>query len=802
MLKRTLGLGMAVCLLFVSLGVQAATPFVVDDIRVEGVRRISEGTVFNYLPISVGDEVDGARAGEAIRSLFDTGFFEDVELRRDGDTLVVVLEERPSIRNFSVAGNKELKDDDLDPLLRQLGLTEGRVLDRSILKEVTQELHNQYYARGKYGVKVNVSVEDVAERQVDVDIDIQEGERARIRAINIVGNEAFSEEDLLDEFELRTPNLLSFYRRDDRYAAESLIGDLESLRSYYMDRGYAAFALNATQVSLSPDKKDVYITLGVEEGGLYTITDIEVAGDTIIPKDRLARLVVVQPGSIFNRGLLTQSADNMTTALGAFGYSFARADPIPEFDHENNEVSITFLVDQGQRVYVRNINFLGTEKTNDEVFRREMRQLESGWVNNTGIERSKIRLQRLPFVEEVEIEDNPVPGVPDQVDLDVTVQERPPGNFNFGLGFSDSRGVILSAGVSHSNFLGRGDQVQAQVSNSNIRKQLSLSHTDPYITPDGVSRQVSLFYRDSQSLVVSGSNFDLNTAGIGVTFGYPISEYSRVSIGAAYSDSTVLASQLSSFQVQDFVAVNGDSVLEPVFDQFGNFLFTRGGAAFKAYELQLGWQRDTRNRAIFADRGMRTELTMDYTLPFSDIEYLVVRGRHRQYFPITENWALMLNSEIGIGRALGDTSDIPPFKNFFAGGPDSIRGYRESWLGPRDSRLRPYGGNTLVSTQLELIVPIPDKLKNSMRFSVFYDIGGVFYEDDRQVFFDPVTGSPIDYSFDTSELRRSYGIAAVWLAPMGAMKFSYAFPVNPFPGSSIRPADEVERFQFSISNVF
>jgi outer membrane protein insertion porin family len=776
--------------------------FSVQEIRVEGLRRISDGTLLNYLPVQVGDVIGSQRTQEALRALFATGFFNDVELRRVGDALLVVVEERPGIRSFSFDGNRDIEDEELENLLRSLGLAEGRILDRAVLLNIEREFASQYYSRGKYGAQVETEVTDVGDNQVDVQIHIAEGLRAQIRRINIVGNTVFDDDELMGQMELSEPNWLSFYSRDDRYSSEALVGDLEVIRSYYMDRGYANFQMPNAQVTLSHDRKDVYVTIHIVEGAQYVVEEINLAGEMVVPEQQLQALVLAEPGSIYNQRTLLNSSELMATRLGLDGYAFGRSDPIPEFDHENGTVSITFLVQPGRRVYVRRINFLGSTVTDDEVFRREMRQMEGAWVSNAAVDRSKLRLQRLPFMEAVEVETTPVPGSPDLVDLDFTLTERPPGNFNFGMGFSASRGLQLNAGVTHSNFLGRGQRVDAQVTRSAFSRVLSFSHSEPYSTIDGISRSITVFYRSADALVTSGSAFTQNMVGAQLQFGYPISEYSFITLGIGFRDVELLAGQRSSQQILNYVRTNGNSFEQDILFN-GQVVLTREGTNYNVTELQLGWTRDTRNRTIFADRGSRHNLIVEATGPFSDVGYYSVRYNFLSYMEISNALTLAFNMDLGYGDAYGNNStELPPFKNFLAGGPGSVRGFRQSWLGPLDSFGRPYGGNALIAAQLEMILPVPESIEGSTRFSVFFDIGNTFYEGQLGKFYDPVSGVPIDYGFSFGELRRSYGVAATWLAPLGAMKFSYAFPLNAFQGDGIRRRDSVVRFQFTISNVF
>ena len=475
----------AACLLL-PFAAAVADEFVVRDMRVEGLQRISEGTVFNYLPVNIGDRIDEIRIQEAIRALYAQGLFEDIEMRRDGDTLVVAVRERPSIESFEIEGNKDIKTEELLESLRGVGLAKGRTFDRSILENVQMALREQYYARGKYAVQVDSYVVDRPNNTVQVGFDIKEGDRAKIRQVNIVGNTAFAEKDIRSDFELDTANWLSWLRQNDRYSAEALEGDLETLRSFYMDRGYADFRVDSTQVAISPNKKDMFVTIGIHEGDVYTISDVKLVGEMVVPEVYLRALVLAQPGSIFNQNLLTQTAEFMSIRLGEQGYANAEIEPVPELDRETKEASITFYVDPKSRVYVRRINFHGIDQVDDEVLRREMRQMEGAYLSNRLVDRSKVRLQRLPYIESVESNTSPVPGSPDLVDVDFDLEYRMPGQFSGGVGYSESQKLLLNGSVIHTNFLGSGNRVALELISGSFQKIYSLSHTDPYRSMDGI----------------------------------------------------------------------------------------------------------------------------------------------------------------------------------------------------------------------------------------------------------------------------------------------------------------------------
>jgi outer membrane protein insertion porin family len=763
---------------------------------VEGLQRISEGTVFNYLPINIGDRVDNIRIGEAIRALYGQDLFDDIEMRRDGETLVVVVRERPSIESFEIEGNKDIKTEDLTESLRNVGLARGRTFDRSVLDNVEMFLREQYYDRGKYGVVINSVIQDRPNNTVRIMVDVKEGDRAKIRQVNIVGNETFDDDEIRSDFTLDTANWLSWIRQDDRYAKEALEGDLEILRSFYMDRGYADFKIESTQVAISPNKKDIFVTININEGDVYTISEVKLVGEMVVNEAYLRRLILAQPGSIFNQTLLTQTSDLMAFRLGEEGYANAEIEPVPELDREKKEASVTFYVNPQNRVYVRKINFNGVDQVDDEVLRREMRQMEGAYLSNSLVDRSKIRLQRLPYVENVEVNNQPVAGSPDLVDVDFDIEYRMPGQFSGGVGYSESQKIMLNGSIVHTNFLGTGNRVALQLNSGRFQKLYSLSHSDPYRTMDGVRRTVSVNYRDITQFTSAASDFSTTSAGGTVDYGYPISEYQTLSFGLTYQHSELLSSTNSTRQAQEWVANNGNPFVENVGN--GAVFF---GTEFDTFELIVGWTFDSRNRAIFANRGTRQQIFLSYAIPGSDVQFYQARYSFTKYVPLWSNkWTLRVNSELGIGEALGDTTALPPYKQFYGGGPQSVRGFKESYLGPRDSFGRPYGGNVLVASQVELILPLPEKWASQARASLFYDIGNVF--NTGEVTFTDKLGAPLEYKPDFDELRASVGIGVQWLAPLGLFRFSYAYPLNAYDGNDRYYGDELERFQFSIGQAF
>jgi outer membrane protein insertion porin family len=786
----------AVCAALLSpLPVFAADEFVVRDMRVEGLQRISEGTVFNYLPINVGDTVDDLRIQEAIRSLYAQGMFDDIEMRRDGNTLVVAVKERPSIEDFTIEGNKDIKTEDLMESLRNVGLARGRTFDRSVLDNVQQFLREQYYDRGKYAVLVDASVEDRPNNTVRISINVKEGVRAKIRQVNIVGNHSFEEDAIREGFTLDTANWLSWIRQDDRYAKEALSGDLETLRSFYMDRGYADFRVESTQVAISPDKKDIYVTINIHEGDQYTISEVKVVGKMVVPEPQLQGLILARPGSTFNLRLLTQSSELMSFRLGEQGYANAEIEPVPELDYEKKEVAVSFFVDAGSRVYVRRINFTGIDEVDDEVLRREIRQAEGAYLSNRLIDRSKILLQRLPFVEKVEVENTPVAGTPDLVDVNFAIEYRMPGQFSGGVGYSESQKVILNGSIVHTNFLGSGNRVALNLNSGRFSKLYSLSHTDPYVTMNGVRRTVSINHRVITRPTSGSSDISTKSSGASLEYGYPISEYQSLSVGLSFQHAELLSSSSSTQQAQDWVLNNGNPFTESV---AGGFTFF--GTEFDTFELLAGWSFDSRNRSIFADRGMHQQLFLSMAAPGSDVEYWTARYNFTKYFPIYGPWTLRLNTDLAYGEGLNDTTALPPYKQFYGGGPESIRGYKESYLGPKDSFGNPYGGNVLVASQVELIIPIPEKFRSQARASLFYDIGNIF--NTGEVEFTDKLGSPVSYEPEFDELRTSVGVSVQWLAPLGFFRFSYAYPLNQYKGNDRFYGDQIERFQFSIGQAF
>ncbi len=791
--------------------------FTVGDIRIEGLQRVTEGTVYNYLPINIGDTLSPQRVREAVRALYDTGFFRDVEVRRQGNTLIVVVNERPTIESFEIKGNKEVKTEDLNKSLRNVGLAQGKTFDRSVLEDVKSFLQDQYGSRGKYAARIETNVEEVPGNRVKIKIDITEGKRAKIRQINIVGNKTFKEKEILETFELKTPNLLSFYKQDDRYSRESLTGDLEKLRSFYMDRGYANFEVESTQVAIAPEKDDIFITINVNEGETFKVKEVKLAGTFVIPEPLLRRYLLVQPGDQFSRKVITATQELLQNRLGEDGFAFAKVDPVPTpiGDPKNRELSLTFFVDPGNRVYVRHINFNGVTKINDDVLRREMRQLEGGWLSNVALDRSKQRLERLPYIKKVESETKPVAGSADLVDVNYEIEEGPSAQLGGGIGYSESQSFILSANYADANFLGTGRRLAVDLNSGQFSKVYGVSVTEPYFTADGVGFTGNVSYRDQTQFVSASSDFSSETFGAGFDIGYPISENQGVRFGLSFQKSSLLVTEGSSaIQAVNWVVQNGNATHNCVGYVTGADVdcanpgqpigVSAFGTEYNTVELTTQWNYDSRNRSLFADRGMRHSFGLSYTLPgISDVQYYVASYDFLKYVPLWGRFTLQLGANIAYGMDIGDTTALPPYRQFYAGGPDTVRGYKESRLGPQDSNGRPFGGNMKVAARAEILIPLPQKFQTSARLSWFYDMGNVFSTGDRYLFLGRL-GQPIKYDFEYDKLKHSTGLAVQWLAPLGVFRFSYAVPLNAYkgdPNSNVFP-DEVERFQFSVGQAF
>ena len=755
---------MLMVLLVPSLSTAAIDPFIVDDIQVSGLNRISPGTVFNYLPITVGDTVDDQKARDAVRALFKTGLFKDVRLERSGDVLVVIIEERESIADILFEGNKSLKTENLLEGLAEIGFAKGEVFNESKLDKVKQEMQRQYYANGKYGVQISVDVVPLDDSSVQIEFTISEGKAARIKTINIVGNEAFSDDDLLKRFELSTPTLTSWFTKKDQYSKQKLSGDLEELRSLYLDSGYLNFNVDSTQVSITPDKSDVYVTINITEGDIYTVSEVKLAGKLIVEPEELFDYVLTRKGARFSRKLMTETGKFITDRLGNEGYAFANVNPIPKSNDEDKTVSVTYFVDPGQRVYVRRVSFTGNTKTRDEVLRREMRQLEGGWISSAKVERSKIRLQRLGYFEEVNVETPAVQGSTDQVDVNFTVKERPSGNLLVGLGFSQAQGLIFNTNVTQDNFLGSGKSVSFAFNNSEINQLFRLGYLNPYWTIDGVSRGFNVSYQETDTGNNNITRFDSKVLSGGVNFGIPISEYNFVSLAVNYESTEIKTDPF---------------LLDP---RIARFLFIEGDE-FDILRVSTSFSYDTRNSGIFPTRGTLQRIRVEGAIPGGDLRFYKIDYDSRVFVPLIRNYVLLLKGAIGYGDSYGDTFELPFFESFFAGGPRTVRGYEENSLGPQDIFRRALGGDFKLVGNAELIVPVPflEALSKSIRLTAFMDVGNVYGTQEE---------------IDLGELRASAGISGVWLSPFGLLSVSLAQPFND------KETDDIQKFQFTFGTSF
>ncbi len=778
-MKRILFIPLIVTLMMASwTQLVTADDFTVADIRIEGLQRVSAGSLFRAFPVNLGDTVNEQVLVDATRSLFKTGFFNDIQIARDENVLIVTVIERPSISDIQIDGNKAIKTEALLDGLKQSGLSEGEIFKRATLEGLEQELSRQYIAQGRYGVDIETDVEAQPRNRVALSINITEGAPSSIKQINIVGNSVYDDEDLLGLFELRTTNWLSFYRNDDKYSREKLSGDLEKLKSKYLDNGYINFNIESTQVSITPDKEKVYITINLVEGDQFTIDQVTFAGDLVLDEEELEQFLLVKSGEIFSNELLTVTTEALTNRLGNEGYTFANVNGIPEVNDEDDTVDISVFIDPGKRAYVRRINFKGNTKTIDEVLRREMRQMESGWASNQQIELSKLRLQRLGFFKEVNVETPQVPGSTDQIDVDYTVEEQPSGSVTASLGFAQGRGLILGAGVSQNNFLGSGKRVSIGLNRSRFQSAYNFSYLDPYYTVDGVARGFNLFYRELDYDEDNIASFTTDSFGGGVSFGYPISETQALSFNIGYENTDITEGVYPVLEISEFLDQEGTT--------FNEFLFT------------ASWRQSRLNRGVFATRGSSQTLGLELAIPGSDLTYYKLTYKGQIFFPLTRSLTLRLRSELGYGDAYGDSTTLPFYKHFFAGGFDSIRGFKNNELGPRstpspldpDRDLDPFGGNFLVTGGVDIIFPLPFlKDQRSVQSTLFVDAGNVFNTECPSV-------SVNCLDFDAGELRFSVGVGATWLSGFGPLTFSIAQAFNE------GPLDDTEFFQFSFGKTF
>ncbi|WP_324708085.1 outer membrane protein assembly factor BamA [Pseudomonas fragi] len=768
-----------------------AQGFKIADIRINGLQRVSAGSVFGALPLNVGEQVDDQQLVESTRALFKTGFFQDIQLGRDGDVLVITVVERPSIASIDIEGNKAISTDDLMKGLKQSGLAEGEVFQRATLEGVRNELLRQYVAQGRYSAAVDAEVVAQPRNRVGLKIRIDEGEVAAIKHINVVGNSVFDQAELDDQFTLKTSNWLSFFKNDDKYAREKLSGNLERLRSYYMDRGYINMEIVSTQVSISPDKKQVFITVNINEGTKYTVRDIKLRGDLKVPEDQITALLLVQKGQVFSRKLMTSTSDLITRRLGNEGYTFANVNAVPTPSKDGNTVDIEFVVDPGKRAYANRINFRGNTKTEDQVLRREMRQMEGGWASTYLIDQSKTRLERLGYFKEVNVETPAVAGVDDQVDVNYSVEEQSSGSITASVGFAQSAGLILGGSITQNNFLGTGNSASLGLTRSEYQSKYNIGFTDPYFTKDGVSLGYNAFYNktDYNDYYDDGvSYYSINSYGAGATLGYPINETSRISFGLTAQHDSIEPGTYSADEIYDFI--------------------DREGKEFTNFKANLGWSESTLNKGILATRGYSQNLNLMVTVPGSDLSFYKIDYTGQTFLPVSASTSLRFHTKLGYGNGYGSTDGLPFYENYTAGGEGTVRGFESGTLGPRntpatgtyssagqayysDRDTEALGGNIMITGGVEYLFPMPFiKDNKSLRTSLFWDVGSVYSD---KCYLSTTTGCD---GVDLSQIASSVGVGVTWYSPLGPLSVNLALPIR-------KPDDaETQVFQFSMGQTF
>jgi outer membrane protein insertion porin family len=751
--------GAFICLWF---GVaHAFQPFVVRDIRVEGIQRIEAGTVFSYLPVKVGETMTEAKAAAAIKALFATGFFKDVRLEERRDVLIVIVEERPAVAQIDFIGNKEFDKEALRKGLREIGLAEGRSFNKALLDQAEQEIKRQYLARGRYAANVVTTVTPLERNRVGITFSINEGDVAKIREIKIIGNRVYKEKDLLQLFVLQTPGWLTWYTKNDQYSKQKLAGDLETLRSFYLNNGYLEFRIDSTQVSISPNKLDIYITINITEGEKYTVSSVKLGGEMLLPEAELRKLIELKPGDTFSRQKLNESTKKITDRLGNDGYAFANANAVPELNKATKQVALTIMIDPGRRVYVRRVNISGNNRSRDEVIRRELRQLEGAYYDADKIQKSKERLDRLGYFTDVQVETPPVPGTSDQVDVNFKIKEKPTGAITIGAGFSSSEKLILSGSITQQNIFGSGKHVTLQISTSRINRNLGLSYTNPYYTVDGVSRGFDLYDRRTDASMLGLGYYTTNTTGAAVRYGIPMTEVDNLVLSLGAENTRLGIDSASPQRYLDFVNIFGDTNT--------------------AFPGSIGWVRDQRDNALAPTKGSILRANMEVGLPGGTLKYYKLTGQAQWFHPLSRTYTLMLNGEMGTAGGMAG-KPLPFYKNFYAGGVTSVRGYDDYSLGPRDSEHNILGGTRRLVGNAELLFPLPGAgVDRSMRLSVFLDAGQVWGAGEK---------------ISLSDLRYSTGLSFIWNSPMGPLRLSYGKPLNAKPG------DGIQHLQFQLGQVF
>jgi outer membrane protein insertion porin family len=757
MIFRGIATALAVFALAGAAGAQDFQAFVVKDIRVEGLQRTEAGTVFSYLPVKVGETMNADKARAALRALYATGFFSDVRLDVENDVLVVFVRERPAIAQIDFSGMKEFEPDNVRKVLRELGMAEGRIFDRAVLDSAEQELKRQYLAKGMYAAAVQTTVTPLERNRVGISIAVTEGPVAKIRGINIVGAQAFRESEVLGLFVLRTPGWLTWYTQADRYSRERLGADLETLRSFYLNRGYLDFSLESTQVAITPDRRDIYITVNIAEGEIYTVSEVSLTGQMLLPREELEALVALRRGDVFSREKLAASTKAISDRLGNEGYAFANANAIPNIDKEKRSVAFSIVVDPGRRVYVRRIDVAGNSKTRDEVVRREMRQLEGAYYDASKIQLSRRRIDRTAFFSEVTVETLPVEASPDQVDVLYTVKEKATGSLLLGIGFSSVEQIALSASVTQANAFGTGKYLSANINSGSVNQVYSLSYMDPYYTVDGVSRGFDVYRRVTDASNLDVGAYKTDSLGGGVKFGYPVAEQISVDFGAAIESVDLEIFPTSPLSYIRFVR------------DFGTQYTYASGTA--------GWSRDSRNSLITTTAGSLIRASGE--IAGGDLQYYRLGYQQQWYYPLTRTFTLHLGGEIGYAGGYGD-KPLPFFKNYFAGGPGSVRGYRSFSLGPKDENGDATGGNRKLTGVAEFLFPMPGAEQDpSLRLAAFLDAGQVFPN-----------------KIELGDLRYAAGIALFWSSPLGPLRLSWAQPLK------VQPEDRRQQLQFTFGTGF
>nr|MBL8411739.1 outer membrane protein assembly factor BamA [Dechloromonas sp.] len=741
----------------------AFEPFAVKDIRVEGIQRTEAGTVFSYLPVKVGDTLTDEKAAQSIKALFATGFFKDVRVEVDSDVMVIVVQERPAIAKLDFVGMKEFEKDAILKALKDTGIAEGRIFDRAQLEKAEQELKRQYLTRGKYGANITTTVTPLERNRVGINFNIEEGVAARIKQINLVGAKSFKESELLGKFELTTPGILTWYTKNDQYSRQKLSADLEKLKSFYMNQGYLEFNVESTQVSISPDKQDVYITVNINEGERYQVSSVKLAGDFAIPEDELKKLVLVNAGDVFSRERLNDTTKAIGDRLGKEGYAFANVNAAPEIDKEKRKVAFTIFVDPGKRVYVRRINVTGNTKTRDEVVRRELRQMEGGWYDADKVATSKLRLDRLGFFNDVAVETPAVPGTADQLDVNLKVTEKPTGNLMLGLGTSSTDKVIVSGAISQNNFLGSGNNVSIQVNSAKSYRTYVFSYTNPYFTPNGVSQGFDVYHRTVNTSSTALAYYSSASTGGGIRFGFPIGEKQSLGFGVGVDTTTITTYDDSPQYYKDFV--------------------NEYGATNLTIPVTANWVSDGKDSFFFPTRGTYQKAGIEVAMPGGDLTYYRANYQLQQFVPLNSKFTLMLNGEVGYADGYGSTGGLPFYKNLYAGGVTSVRGFKASSLGPtveENGDTYRVGGNRRLVANAELLWSIPG-MEKSLRMGWFVDAGWVWGKGQN---------------IELGDMRYSTGLSAAWVSPVGPLKFSVGLPLNDKEG------DKVETFQFQLGTTF